>query len=190
MEKLRAATLLIIAMGLLLVGGLTTLADEAGDTDGSRAPVHTRSVLRHRLVEMALGFLGVPYRWSGLSVERGVDCSGLVKILFGKFHMNLPRSSREQIRAGKPVAREDLKAGDLVFFSSGGRTPTHVGIYIGGSRFLHAEKKAGEVIVSNLRQPWYAKRFLGGRRVVDVLKEDPASERPLEKLHVSSNSFP
>ena len=65
-----------------------------------------------------------------------------------------------------------LETGDLVFFSSGGTTPTHVGVYMGNHQFLHAEKKAGRVIITDLSQPWYAKRLLGARRVVDVLKYD------------------
>ena len=62
--------------------------------------------------------------------------------------------------------------GDLVFFSNEGDTPNHVGIYVGNHRFLHAEKKAGRVIITDLNQPWYAKRFLGARRVIDLWRSE------------------
>jgi cell wall-associated NlpC family hydrolase len=64
------------------------------------------------------------------------------------------------------VAVENLQAGDLLFFSSDGMTPDHVGLYIGNDRFVHAEKKAGRVIVTALNEPWYVQHFLGARRIV------------------------
>src|SRR5438094_1100187 len=90
--------------------------------------------VRYRLVKMARSFLGLPYRWGGMSERRGADCSGLVKMLFAKLHIELPRSSRDQIRSGENIAIETLQWGDLVFFSSDGATPNHVGLYIGKNR--------------------------------------------------------
>ena len=101
-----------------------------------------------------------------------MDCSGLVKMLFAKLHVALPRSSREQIQSGKEVAMDQLELGDLVFFSSRGQTPTHVGVYVGDHQFLHAARKARQVVISDLNQPWYHKRFLGARRVIDLSKDD------------------
>ena len=106
-----------------------------------------------------------------MSERRGADCSGLVKMIFAKLHIELPRTSRDQIEAGEEVPMDRLETGDLVFFSSGGDTPSHVGVYMGNHQFLHAEKKAGRVIITDLSQPWYAKRFLGARRVVDVARD-------------------
>ena len=117
---------------------------------------------------MARSFLGLPYRWGGMSERRGADCSGLVKMIFAKLYIELPRTSRDEIQSGEEVSLDNLETGDLVFFSSNGNTPTHVGVYIGNHQFLHAEKKAGRVIITDLSQPWYAKRFLGARRVVDI----------------------
>ena len=65
------------------------------------------------------------------------------------------------------IAVENLRTGDLLFFSSNGVTPDHVGLYIGNNRFVHAEKKAGFVIITDLNQPWYVKHFLGARRIVE-----------------------
>jgi cell wall-associated NlpC family hydrolase len=126
--------------------------------------------VRYKLVRMARTFLGLPYRWGGMSERRGADCSGLVKMIFAKLHIELPRSSREQIHAGEEVPMAQLEIGDLVFFSNGGEVPTHVGVYLGNHQFLHAEKKAGRVIITDINKPWYAQRFLAARRVVDMGK--------------------
>jgi len=136
--------------------------------------------LRYRLVEAGFQWLGVRYRFSGISQKSGVDCSGLVKSLFSKFDIDLPRSSREQFKQGEKVDRDKLEAGDLVFFSSGGNQPTHVGIYVGNDQFLHAAQKAKKVIVSDLNKFWYNVRYLGARRIMNLWWEDPASSSEKE----------
>lgn len=128
--------------------------------------------MRYQLVEAGFQFLGVRYRLSGTSSKSGFDCSGLVKTLFSKFNIDVPRSSREQFRHGEKVERHALEAGDLVFFSSGGTQPTHVGIYVGDNKFLHAALKAKRVIVSDLNKLWYAVRYLGARRVTDLWSDE------------------
>jgi cell wall-associated NlpC family hydrolase len=131
--------------------------------------------LRQRLVEAGFQMLGVRYRFGG-SGKSGIDCSGLVKNLFSKFNIDLPRSSREQYKQGEIIDRNELEVGDLVFFSSGGKTPTHVGIYIGNNQFLHAARKARQVIVSDLNKFWYSMRYLGARRIMDLWWEEPSNE--------------
>lgn len=132
-----------------------------------------------QLVQAGLDFLGVPYRWRGMSERRGVDCSGLVKALFDRFQIDLPHSAREQFKLGEKVARAELEVGDLVFFSTRGRIPTHVGIYIGDNRIIHAARKAGQVIISNLSQSWYQRNFVGARRISDLWKD--AQKPPVAK---------
>jgi cell wall-associated NlpC family hydrolase len=131
--------------------------------------------LRLRLVKAGFEWIGVRYRRSGGSERSGFDCSGLVKSLFSKFNIELPRSSREQFKQGEKVDRDKLEAGDLVFFSSGGDLPTHVGIYVGDNKFLHAARKAQQVIVSDLNKFWHTMRYLGARRVMDLWWEEPGS---------------
>ena len=123
---------------------------------------------RLRLVEAGFKMIGVRYRRSGGSEKTGFDCSGLVKSLFSQFNIDLPRSSREQYNQGEVVDRDNLQVGDLVFFSSGGTRPTHVGIYVGDDKFLHAAIKAKQVIVSDLNKFWYTMRYLGARRIADL----------------------
>ena len=127
---------------------------------------------RMRLVEDGFKMIGVRYRYSGGSEKTGFDCSGLVKNLFSKFDIDLPHSSRLQFKKGKKVDRDKLEIGDLVFFSSGGKTPTHVGVYVGNNKFLHAARKARQVIVSDLNKLWYAMRYLGARRMMGLWKEE------------------
>ncbi|MBN1566479.1 MAG: C40 family peptidase [Acidobacteria bacterium] len=133
------------------------------------------SSTRLRLVEAGFQMIGIRYRRSGCSTKTGFDCSGLVKSLFSRFDIELPRTSREQFKKGEKIDRDKLEPGDLVFFSSGGKNPTHVGIYIGNDKFLHAARKARQVIVSDLNKIWYTMRYLGARRISDLWTEQPAS---------------
>jgi cell wall-associated NlpC family hydrolase len=155
-------------------------ASSTGEVPESQAGLDGQP-LRMQLASTGIGMLGVRYRWNGNSEQRGFDCSGLVKSLFEKFNISLPRSSREQFKTGEKVERDKLEIGDLVFFSSRGRTPSHVGIYIGDNQFLHAARKARRVVISNLTDRWYTKRFLGARRLLDLWAEEPpapASSKP------------
>jgi cell wall-associated NlpC family hydrolase len=124
--------------------------------------------LRLRLVEAGFKMLGVRYKRSGGSEKTGFDCSGLVKNLFSQFDIDLPRTSKEQYKQGEAINRDELQIGDLVFFSSGGKRPTHVGIYVGDDQFLHAAIRAKKVIVSDLNKFWYTMRYLGARRIAEL----------------------
>jgi len=127
---------------------------------------------RIRLVEAGFKLLGTKYRFGGYSEKYGFDCSGLVKNLFSKFTIDLPHSSREQFKCGENVDRDKLAEGDLVFFSSGGKQPNHVGIYVGNDQFIHAASKADKVIISDMNKLWYSMRYLGARRIMDLWWED------------------
>ena len=145
-------------------------AEEGAEEEAGNLPA------RLRLVEAGFKMLGIRYRYGGTSEKTGLDCSALVRNLFSKFNLQLPRSSREQYQQGEKIDRENLQAGDLVFFSSGGKTPNHVGIYIGDNKFLHAARKAKKVIVSDLTKLWYEKRYLGARRIMDLWWEEAGEE--------------
>jgi peptidoglycan endopeptidase LytE len=149
---------------------ISALTDQAQIEDSSDQPI------RLRLVQAGFDMLGVRYRRSGGSEESGFDCSGLVKNLFSRFNIQLPRSSREQYLQGEKVDRDKLQVGDLVFFSSGGKRPTHVGIYVGDDKFLHAALKARQVIVSDLNKIWYTMRYIGARRIMDLWGDESSSE--------------
>ncbi len=120
------------------------------------------------LVMAAMNFLGVPYRRGGSSAESGFDCSGFTRYVFEhSVGLVLPRRADEQARwAGLfKIDREELKPGDLVFFRTMRRTFSHVGIYIGDDKFVHAPRPGGDVRVDDLRKSYWARRFTGARRV-------------------------
>jgi len=149
--------------------GVSKQGDKGKVSDSDTQP------MRDRLVEAGFQLIGVKYRFSGLSETSGLDCSGLVKTLFSKFNIDMPRSSREQYQKGEKIEPDKLEAGDLVFFSSGGSAPTHVGIYLGNDKFLHAARKAKQVMVSDFTKFWNSMRYVGARRIMELWWEDPAS---------------
>ncbi len=124
----------------------------------------TATALRRRIVETARGQIGVPYRWGGDSAEEGFDCSGLSMTVYRLNGLNLPRSSRRQYRAGSPVSRTRLRPADLVFFATSGTgRVSHVGIYAGGGRFIHAPKTGGAVRTDSMENTYFKSRFVGAR---------------------------
>ncbi len=119
--------------------------------------------LRQELVATAHRFLGVPYNWGGTSAEDGFDCSGLTMVAYRLNGLKLPRTSRDQFCAGKPVAENGLQKGDLVFFANNGRTISHVGMYIGQGKFIHAPRRGQKVRISHLSSNYYRKNYVGAR---------------------------
>jgi hypothetical protein len=132
-----------------------------------RARRYGEGSLRAELVRTAERFVGVPYRWGGNSSKEGFDCSGLTMAVYQLNGLNLPRSSREQFRAGNPVQRRDLSEGDLVFFrTGGGGRVTHVGIYRGGDQFIHAPGKGKTIRTDSLTNGYYSRRYAGARSYI------------------------
>ena len=129
-----------------------------GQTVGSKAS---------ELVTNALGFLGVPYRRGGTSADTGFDCSGLVKTVYeDTLGMVLPRVASQQAASTEKIDRQELKPGDLVFFNTMRRAFSHVGIYIGDGKFVHAPRAGAEVRVESMSVAYWKKRFNGARRVL------------------------
>ena len=114
-----------------------------------------------RAVQFARHLTGIPYRWGGTSPRTGFDCSGFVRFVYEHFGVELPHSSYAQFNRGRRVSRRSLRPGDLVFFDGVG----HVGLYIGGGRFIHAPHTGTRVSISSLAG-WYAARYDGARRLV------------------------
>jgi cell wall-associated NlpC family hydrolase len=108
--------------------------------------------LRDSIVQLAQAQIGAPYEFGGASPEGGFDCSGLVRYVLSQVALNLPRTARQQALAGDPINRAELKPGDLLTFGSADSV-THVGIYVGGGKYVHASSVAGRVIISPLDRP-------------------------------------
>jgi cell wall-associated NlpC family hydrolase len=118
------------------------------------------------LVIQALGLLGVTYRYGGDSPDTGFDCSGLVRHVFGEAAgLTLPHNARGMSRVGGKIARDELQPGDLVFFNTLRQPYSHVGIYVGEQRFIHAPSRGGEVEIVNMADPYWQNRYNGARRV-------------------------
>ena len=113
----------------------------------------------------ALDLRGSPYRDGGAD-PTGFDCSGFVEYVFGQHGVAVPRTVTDLYRAGRDVSPQDLQPGDLVFFSTTAPGPTHVGMAIGGDEFVHAPSSAGVVRVERISGAYWARRFVGARRLL------------------------
>lgn len=127
--------------------------------------VNPLPTLRNNIVQTAHRFIGTPYRWGGESARSGFDCSGLTMTVYRLNGLDLPRNSRAQYRAGTPVQRGSIQKGDLVFFATNGRgRVSHVGIYAGQGKFVHAPGSGKRIRTASLSNSYFRRRFMGARR--------------------------
>ena len=136
--------------------GSTVSTPAADGATGSSPPPATHG----GVVGIAMSYLGVPYVWGGASPS-GFDCSGFVMYVYAQVGISLPHNAAMQYGYGSPVSRDQLAAGDLVFFDGLG----HVGIYIGGGSFIHSPHSGDVVKISSLSDSWYASTYVGARRM-------------------------
>lgn len=163
-----------LALSMTARAGLASPHDAAPPADTHAAALveppaagpSPASERRAEVVMRALSLLGVHYRFGGNTPETGLDCSGFVRHVFREaVGLMLPRRSVEISRAGKDVSGQQLTPGDLVFFNTLRRTFSHVGIYIGDNRFVHAPSAGGQVRVEALDKRYWQARFSGARRL-------------------------
>ncbi len=122
---------------------------------------------RTELVLVSLSQVGLPYRWGGISPNSGFDCSGLVVYVFHQaLQVIVPRTSYAQARIGRSIGSNALRSGDLVFFNTMRQRYSHVGIFIGEGRFVHAPTANGLVRLDPLDAPYWRDRFDGARRLI------------------------
>lgn len=125
-----------------------------------------------QLTASALELIGIRYKWGGATPASGLDCSGLVQFVFQQVTgVTLPRSAKEMSRLGDKVSLQDLKPGDLVFFNTRRFAFSHVGIYLGDNRFIHAPRRGREVEVATIDSSYWQRHFSGARRLIGVLPE-------------------
>lgn len=146
---------------------LTTESDRQtapeGNPQGTDLPGHILLYLRDSLDSL----LGIAYRFGSLNPTRGLDCSGLVVHVFSKLGMqNLPRTASGLASLGAHIDKDELRFGDLVFFNTRGRRYSHVGIYIGEGRFIHAATRGRKVMENSLAERYYQVRYNGARRLI------------------------
>ncbi|MGX5218774.1 MULTISPECIES: C40 family peptidase [Pseudomonas] len=142
------------------------------------------------VVSRAQELIGVPYRWGGTNVRRGFDCSGLIVYLFGsQANIHLPRTTAQMIKMKAPkVAKNDLRAGDVVFFNHNGRgRVSHMGLYIGEGRFIHAPRTGKTIRISKLGSGYWSRHYIGAKR---FLNGDGSRDQPMLAVRKSSRDQP
>lgn len=130
----------------------------------------------NRVINQALDMIGIDYRYGGSSPENGLDCSGLVKYVFEQsLNIAMPHNALAQSKIGAKISRAELKPGDLVFFNTLRRSFSHVGIYIGDGKFVHAPRTGKQVQVVDMNDKYWSKHYEGARRIVN-------SQAPVEEV--------
>lgn len=154
------------ALTLFACGTLLLLA-----ACGSVPPVAERQSISERgqdVAIFALGLIDTGYRFGGKNPEAGLDCSGMVSYIFGKAgRLKVGGSAADIARAGRPVERSSLRPGDLVFFNTRNASFSHVGVYIGDDRFVHAPSTNGRVRIDQMGSRYYTQRFEAARSYFD-----------------------
>ncbi|WP_262965124.1 C40 family peptidase [Methylobacter psychrophilus] len=118
-----------------------------------------------RVITYALSLRGTPYRYGKSSPEDGFDCSGFVKHVYEKQGITLPRTVKDMALSLPQIPKNDVHSGDLVFFNTNGKSFSHVGIYVNNDKFVHApSQRTGKVLVSNLKNSYWKKHYIGVRR--------------------------
>ncbi len=163
--------LFIIGFISLLLTGCASqparLPEVEAEPAAAAAPIVNASDEASSVALQALAYLGTPYRTGGLSPQTGFDCSGLVAYAYRQgAGLALPRNTFDLSHLGQAVRRSELRPGDLVFYNTQRREYSHVGIYLGENRFIHAPASGGEVRVENLRANYWMRRYSGARRVI------------------------
>jgi cell wall-associated NlpC family hydrolase len=152
-SALRRTGLLLVLLSLASCG--TPIYRAGGDTGE-----------RERILDIAQRMLGTPYRFGGSNPQQGFDCSGLVYYAHQQVGINLPRTTGEQYRSVQAIPRRALQPGDLVFFRTRhDRFVSHVGIYLGDGRFIHAPSSGSPVTVAHLEDPYWRRNFSAAGRV-------------------------
>jgi cell wall-associated NlpC family hydrolase len=135
------------------------------------------------LINNAMQLIGVRYRWGGNTPQSGLDCSGFVRYVFNDtFGFLLPRKSAQMSKVGLEITKEELRPGDLVFFNTMRHAFSHVGIYVGDNKFIHAPSRGKSIRVDDMTKTYWDKRYNGARRLDSVQGFDVMTEEQRQQL--------
>jgi cell wall-associated NlpC family hydrolase len=160
MMPLRALVVLLAALASACASSGTVPRPFPGAVRPATPPIPNGQAI----VETALALRGTPYRWGG-SDPSGFDCSGFVQYVFARHGVTLPREARDQFTVGTSIKRSELREGDLVFYSTVAKGPSHVGMMIDDGQFVHAPSERGVVRVERVDVPYWDRRFVGAKRL-------------------------
>ncbi len=168
----RQRGLLCTLLAALWLAGCGGLGSSGSRGAGAGAPAAARALEPtpegREVVMYALGLIGTDYRFGGKNPEAGLDCSGMVSYIYTQATpVKVSGSAADIARKGRPVSRQSLRPGDLVFFNTLNRPRSHVGIYIGDQRFVHAPSSNGQVRIERLDNGYFASRFEEARTYFD-----------------------
>ena len=140
---------------------ITSVASQLANTVTSSVVDGTES-----LINNAMQLIGVRYRWGGNTPQSGLDCSGFVRYVFNDtFGFLLPRKSAQMSQVGLEIRKDELRPGDLVFFNTMRHAFSHVGIYVGDNKFIHAPSRGKSIRVDDMTKAYWEKRYNGARRM-------------------------
>ena len=162
--KLLCTTIILLAT-LLAAGCASKPSLQPNTPTAQKAPLKNQTTKQgqHKGLDIASGMLGVPYHYGGAS-PRGFDCSGLVYYAYRKAGISVPRTTSAQFHSAHPVNRSRLQPGDLLFFRLTSRPVSHVGIYAGEGRFIHAPSRGKQVSYASLNNPYWQKHIVAAGR--------------------------
>lgn len=161
--RVLSAGVFALAFGSPGASATETPASEPGSV---RTKLQDFTTLASELTLRAMGLIGIRYQYGGTAPENGLDCSGLVRYLFKEvWGKELPRTSEEISRVGEKIDTRELQPGDLVFYNTLQRGFSHVGIYLGDNKFIHAPSAGGQVRIENMDMRYWKNRFNGARRI-------------------------
>ena len=176
-SRLKIGQILVVSGKARKTGKAQTdeIAEESGQIISQIAlpneeGIFTDSLAAVGVEPIARSYLSIPYRY-GAQSRKSTDCSGFVQQVFREFDINLPRTAREQYKVGMKIDRSSLSSGDLLFFRTRARKkyPTHVGIYLGNGKMIHASSRQRKVVISDVNHPYYVKRYVGAKRTATFL---------------------
>lgn len=180
----------VLALSLLLLAAMTVRADDT-DAEPEQKGVFQGTVDNMRsaaseLIVQAMGLLGIHYKFGGLSPETGFDCSGFVSHVFKEAAgVILPHNAYQMSLVGKKVPANQLQPGDLVFYNTLKRAFSHVGIYVGDDKFIHAPRKGKSVEVADMKDHYWANHYEGARRVPQLEQPHELAAQPQASIQDS-----